>query len=524
MLSRRSLLAGASATLAASFPTAAQNPKQQRPNIILMMADDMGFSDIGCYGSEIATPNLDRLARNGTRLTQFYNTARCCPTRAALLTGVYNHQAGIGHMVQETSHPSYRGFLNDSCVTIAEVMKAAGYRTAMSGKWHVGENRPHWPTDRGFERYFGLISGASNYFKLQEGRQMALDDKPFTPSGEKFYMTDAFTDHAIDFISGFKQDPYFLYLAYTSPHWPLHAFPEDIAKYRGKYKKGWDALRRERHERQVRMGIVDAKWKVTDRDPKVPAWELEANQDDMDLRMAVYAAQIDRMDQNIGRLLKHLEATKQLDNTLIMFLADNGGCAEENIANENKNPAGPVDSFTSYHTGWANASNTPFRLYKHWVHEGGISSPFIAHWPARIRKGGTIDTRQPAHLIDVMATCMDAGGASYPASAKIPLAGKSMLPIFEGRKRPGHEFIAWEHEGNRAIRQGDWKLVSQRPGEWELYDLAADRTETNNLASKQPDRVQTMATLWDGWAKRCGVLPWDQYQQLLRQQKKNAKG
>jgi arylsulfatase A-like enzyme len=322
-LSRRSFLAG----VAGSAAVVAQNGR--RPNIIVIMADDMGFSDIGCYGSEIATPNLDRLARGGMRVAQFYNTARCCPTRAALMTGLYSHQAGIGHMIQETPHPSYRGFLNDRCVTIAEVMRAAGYRTAMAGKWHVGENRPHWPTDRGFERYFGLISGASNYFRLEGPRKMALDDKPYTPPSDgKFYMTDAFTDHALEFIDGFSsQDPYFLYLAYTAPHWPLHALPEDIAKYRGKYKKGWDELRKTRHAKQIELGIVDRKWKVTERDAKVPTWENEKDQDDMDLRMAVYAAQIDRVDQNIGRLLKKLEEKKQLDNTLILFLADNGGCA-----------------------------------------------------------------------------------------------------------------------------------------------------------------------------------------------------
>jgi arylsulfatase A-like enzyme len=521
VLTRRSFLASATAVAAAAAPPSA------KPNILLIMADDMGFSDIGCFGSEVATPNLDRLARNGMRLTQFYNTARCCPTRAALLTGVYNHQAGIGHMIQKTPHPSYAGYLNDRCVTIAEVMKVAGYSTSMSGKWHVGEERPHWPTDRGFDRYFGLISGASNYFKLDAGRKMAKDAEPFTPPSDgKFYMTDAFTDHAIQCIgdAASSSKPFFHYLAYTAPHWPLHAWPDDIAKYRGKYRgKGWDVLRRERHQRQVRMGIVDAKWKVTERDPKVPAWEAEANQDDMDLRMAVYAAQIDRMDQNIGRVLRKLEETKQLDNTLIMFLADNGGCAEENIAGETKAAAGPIESFTSYHTGWANASNTPFRLYKHWVHEGGISSPFIAHWPARIRKRGSIDARQPAHLIDIMATCMDAGGAAYPSN-KIPLEGKSLVPVFEGKTRKGHEYLAWEHEGNRAVRQGDWKLVSRHPGDWELYNLAQDRTETNNLAPREPERVKAMAALWDSWAKRCGVLPWPEYQKMLAAQKKNTKG
>jgi arylsulfatase A-like enzyme len=520
-LSRRSFLTGVAGAAAA----VAQRNSRQRPNIIVIMADDMGFSDIGCYGSEIATPNLDRLARGGMRIAQFYNTARCCPTRAALMTGLYSHQAGIGHMIQETPHPAYRGFLNDRCVTIAEVMRTAGYRTAMAGKWHVGENRPHWPTDRGFDRYFGLISGASNYFRLEGPRKMAFDDEPYTPPTDgKFYMTDAFTDHALEFIDSFpQQDPYFLYLAYTAPHWPLHALPEDIAKYRGKYKKGWDELRKARHAKQVELGIVDRKWKVTERDAKVPAWENEKDQDDMDLRMAVYAAQIDRMDQNIGRLLKKLEDKKQLDNTLILFLADNGGCAEENIAGETKVPAGPADSFTSYHTGWANVSNTPFRLYKHWSHEGGISSPLIAHWPARIKKAGSIDRQQPAHLIDIMATCIDAGGATYPAD-KIPLEGKSMLPILEGRKRAGHEFIAWEHEGNRAVRQGDWKIVSKHPGGWELYNIAQDRTETNDLAAKDPARVQAMSALYDGWAKKCNVLLWAEYQKLLQQQKKNAKG
>ena len=511
-LSRRAFLASSFAAAAS-----AQAPGK-RPNIIVIMADDMGFSDIGCYGSEIPTPNLDRLASNGVRLTQFYNTARCCPTRAALLTGLYSHQAGIGHMVLPLNHPSYQGFLNDKCVTIGEVMKAAGYRTAMSGKWHVGEDRPHWPTDRGFERYFGLISGASSYFRLDAGRQMAIDAQPYTPPADgSFYMTDAFTDHALQFIDGFKQDPYFLYLAYTSPHWPLHASAEDIARHRGRYQKGWDVLRRERHERQVRMGIVDAKWKVTERDAKVAAWESEKDQDDMDLRMSVYAAQIERMDRNIGRLIKKLEDTKQLDNTMILFLADNGGCAEENIGGEKPGAAGGPDSYTSYRTGWANASNTPFRLYKHWMHEGGISSPLIAHWPTRQWKRGSIDKTQPAHLIDIMATCIDAAGAKYPERAGVlPLEGKSMLPIFEGRKRAGHEYLAWEHEGNRAVRQGDWKLVSKHPGGWELYNIPADRTETNDLAFKDPGRVERMAALYDGWAKRCNVLPWAQYQKLRK--------
>jgi arylsulfatase len=505
-------------SLIGTFALSALAQQSKKPNIIVIMADDMGFSDIGCYGSEIPTPNLDRLAANGVRLAQFYNAARCCPTRASLLTGLYPHQAGIGHMVAPAPDPAYQGYLNDRCTTIAEVMRQAGYRTAMAGKWHVGESRPHWPVDRGFERYFGLISGASSYFEMSKNRQMAMGNTPYTPPADgKFYMTNAFTDYALQFIDEFRGEPYFLYLAYTAPHWPLHALPEDIAMFRGKYRKGWDALRRERHAREVKLGIVDAKWKLTDRDTEVPAWEAEANPDDMDLRMAVYAAQIYRMDQNIGRLIAKLEETKQLDNTLILFLADNGGCAEEKIAGEKVGvAAGGADSYTSYGKPWANASNTPFRLYKHWVHEGGIASPLIAHWPARLKKKGHIDRTQTAHLIDIMATCIDAGGATYPAN-KTPLEGKSLLPVLEGKKRAGHPFLAWEHEGHRALRMGDWKIVAKHKGDWELYDMAADRTETRDLARAQPQRVRELAALYDGWAIKCGVLPWDKVQELRRQ-------
>lgn len=472
------------------------------------MADDMGFSDLGCFGSEIDTPNLNSLAAKGIRFTNFYNTARCCPTRAALLTGLYSHQAGIGHMVADMGAPSYQGFLNDRSVTIAEALKPAGYTTLMAGKWHVGENRPHWPTDRGFDRYFGLITGADNYFRPE--RQMALEDQPWKPApGQKFYMTDAFTDYAVERIGeqAGKANPFFLYLAYTAPHWPLHAWPEDIKKYRGRYLKGWDTLREERHARQKKLGVVDPHWAMTPRDTEVPAWESVQNKDDFDLRMSVYAAQIDRLDQNIGRVLNKLRETGQEENTLIMFLSDNGGCAEEKIRGETLAGAiGTADSFTSYGKPWANSSNTPFRLYKHWVHEGGIAAPFIAYWPAQIRKGNTFH-HSPAHVIDLMATCIDVAGAQYPAG-KIPLEGKSFAPAFTGKKRDLHDAIFWEHEGNRAVRQGKWKLVSKHPSGWELYDLEADRTELHDLAASQPDRVKSMTSLYDAWAKKCGVQPW----------------
>jgi len=487
-----------------------------RPNIILIMADDMGFSDIGCYGGEIATPNIDRLAAGGLRFTQFYNTARCCPTRASLLTGLYPHQAGVGHMVGNKGIPPYQGYLNEQCVTIAEALGPAGYHTLMSGKWHVGEDRPHWPCDRGFDRYYGLISGGSNYWRLDPGRTFARDNDPAAPEGDDFFMTDAFSDNAVAMLDEVGRDskPFFLYVPYTSPHWPLHAHPADIAKYKGKYLKGWDALRAERHARMIRMGIVDKTWPLTPRDGRAPAWESVKDREMRDLKMAVYAAQIDRMDAGIGRILKKVKELGKEENTLVLFLADNGGCAEEVNRGKKGVPPGPADSFLSYGLPWANASNTPFRLYKHWVHEGGISTPLVAYWPAVIRKGGAI-THEAGHLIDIMATCCDVAGAEYPDTHKgkpiTPCEGKSLLPVFRTGRRQGHEAIYWEHEGNRAVRMGKWKLVSRHPGKWELYDMEADRTELTDLAGKHPDVAGKMAAVYEAWAKRCGVVPWSTF-------------
>jgi len=490
-------------------------PSPVRPNIILIMADDMGFSDVGCYGSEIRTPNLDRLAAGGVRFTQFYNTARCCPTRAALLTGLYPHQAGVGHMAGDRGLPSYQGFLNDRCVTIAEALRQGGYHVLMSGKWHVGEDRPHWPADRGFERYFGLISGACSYFRLAPGRQMAVDNEPYVPRGDGFYMTDAITDHAVSFISEYsrKESPFFLYVAYTAPHFPLHALPEDIAKYRGKYMIGWDELRQRRYRRLIELGIVDPKWPLSPRDPEAPAWNGVETKDDWDLKMAVYAAQIDRMDQGVGKILAKLRESGIDRNTLVMFLSDNGGGAADIDAGKPGAPAGHPDSYMTYQRPWANASNTPFRLYKRWVHEGGIATPFIAYWPAVIKEGGRI-TREVGHVIDLMATCLDVAGVAYPRAYRereiVPLEGKSLLPVFGGKTRPGHDDLFWEHEGNRAVRHGKWKLVSRHPDRWELYDLEADRTELHDLAGRHPDVVASLAARYDGWARRCGVAPFDQ--------------
>lgn len=487
----------------------------KRPNIVVMMADDMGYSDLGCYGSEISTPNLDRMAARGIRFTHFTNTARCCPTRAALLTGLYQHQAGVGMMVNNLGKPSYQGYLNDRCVTIAEALRPAGYRTLMAGKWHVGEDRPHWPTDRGFERYFGLISGASNYFRLDQGRKMALNDKPYTPEGGDYYMTNAFTDHALKFVDelGRGSDPFFLYLPFTSPHWPLHALQEDIAKYRGKYRMGWDELRQRRYRRMLELGVIDKRWPLTPRDPEVSAWAEAKDKDDLDLRMAVYAAQIECMDRNVGRVLAKLKEIGAEDNTLVLFLADNGGCHEVVDRGAKGAPAGTPDSYFSYGRGWANASNTPFRLFKHWMHEGGISTPLIAQWPARIGKGGQL-THQFGHVIDLMATAVDAAGARYPATHNgrpvTPLEGRSLVPIFDGKTRDPQRAVFWEHAGNRAVRQGKWKLVSRYPDRWELYDMEADRSEMHDLAAKMPGQAGELEKRYSQWAARVGAFPPDQ--------------
>jgi arylsulfatase len=492
--------------------SASETGTPKRPNIIVIMCDDFGFSDLGCYGSEIQTPNLDRLGFGGVRFTQFYNTARCCPSRAALLTGLYQHQAGIGHMVGNKGVPSYQGYLNDRCVTVAEAIRAGGYTPLMTGKWHVGEARPHWPLDRGFEHYWGLISGACNYYQLDPGRQMAEDNEPWTPPAEGFYMTDEISTRAAKMIDeyGRRPDPFFLYVAYTAPHWPLHALPEDIAKYRGKYLCGWDELRQRRHKRMIELGIVDPTWPLSPRDPDVGAWEDEKNKQWQDSRMATYAAQVDRVDQGVGRILSKIKQLGQEENTLILFLADNGGCHENQRDNKPEITPGPRDTFASYGRCWANASNTPLRMFKTWVHEGGIASPLIAYWPGRIKAGRI--THQVGHIIDIMPTCLDAAAVQYPKEYKgraiTPVEGKSLLPVFEGKAREGHAAIFWEHQGNRAVRQGKWKLVAKNEAKWELYDLETDRTELHDLASQMPQKVKELEALYDNWAGRAGVVPW----------------
>ena len=486
----------------------------KRPNIVVILADDMGYSDVGCYGSEIATPNINALAKRGVRFTQCYNTARCCPSRASLLTGLYAHQAGVGHMVEDDGLPGYRGKLNDKCVTIAEVLKAAGYQTFMAGKWHIGEGKGHLPRDRGFERFYGIPQGGSNYFKPQKGRTLMLDDDAVAPFAG-WYATNAYADYAVKFLDEAKgkDAPFFLYAAFTAPHWPLQALPEDIAKYKDKYAMGWDEVREKRHQRQIEMGLVEKAWELSPRGDG--AWEKLTAEEKAEKagRMAVYAAQVDRLDQNIGRILAKIKEMGAEDNTMVVFLSDNGGCAEVVEQGEKGAVLGTKESFCSYGLPWANASNTPFRMYKHFVHEGGIATPLIVRWPAGLGAGGTI-SREVVHEMDLMATACAVSGAKYPekfgGKEITPLEGVSLLPVLEGKKWAGHAYLCWEHEGNRALRQGKWKIVEKHGSNkgWELYDLETDRTELVNLAEKEPEKVKELAGLYEAWAKRCGVVAW----------------
>ncbi len=537
------------------------------PNIVLIMADDMGWSDLGCYGGEIDTPNLDALAHEGVRFTQFYNTARCCPTRASLLTGLYPHQAGIGHMMEDRGLDGYRGDLNRNCVTIAEAVRPAGYRTYMAGKWHVTKKtRPsgdadqaNWPLQRGFDRFYGTIHGAGSFF---DPNTLVRDNAFISPYAdpeyqpEQYYYTDAITDHAVRFAREHARDhaaqPFFMYLAYTAAHWPMHAKEADIAKYQGRYDAGYDAIRAARVERLKRLGMLDPRWQLAPQ--QGGAWSDVADRE-FELRcMEVYAAMVDCLDQGIGRIVAELKRSGQFDNTLILFLQDNGGCAE-GMGRGKDNPGprtraaapslpplaaadlqpdmipkqtrdgypmrqgygvlpGAADTYHGYGEAWANVSNTPFREYKHWVHEGGISTPLIGHWPAGIpaARHNSLEP-QPAHLIDILATCVDVAGATYPRQVQdqaiTPLEGVSLRPALAGQPlgRPGP--IYFEHEGNRAVRDGQWKLVAKGPqGPWELYDMTADRTEMNNLAADQPERVQRMANAWEAWAKHAHAVPW----------------
>ena len=545
------------AGLLAQSSTGAARSDASRPNILVILSDDMGYSDLGCYGSEIHTPNLDGLAAHGLRFTQFYNTARCCPTRASLLTGLYPHQAGVGHMTEDRGQEGYQGELNRHCLTIAEALKPAGYRTYAVGKWHVARNlKPDgpnydWPLQRGFDRYYGTIQGAGSYWDpsvlVRDNRVItAPSDPEYRP--DLFYYTDAISDQAARFVTEHTRyhpgQPFFMYVAYTAAHWPLHAKEQDIAKYRHQYDAGYEPVRKARFEEEKRLGLIAPDAELS---PQAGDWTTVSNKEWEARCMEVYAAQIDSMDQGIGRLVETLRKTGQLENTLLLFLQDNGGCAETIGRNghtpraaapslppqaadfpvEGSTPKqtrdgwpmlggtavlpGPRDTFISYGKSWANVSDTPFREYKHWVHEGGISTPLIVHWPARVKAQGELRT-QPGHLIDIMATCLAVAGAHYPREFKgnrlTPLEGKSLLPAFDNEQLE-REALFWEHEGNRAVRVGSWKLVAKGPaGKWELYQIEKDRSELHDLAEREPARVKAMTAQWEAYAYRAKVLPW----------------
>jgi arylsulfatase A-like enzyme len=485
-----------------------------RPNVLLILADDMGFSDIGCYGSEIHTPNIDALAANGLRFTQFYNTSRCCPTRASLLTGLYSHRAGIGHMVEDRGLPGYIGRLNERCATVAELLKPAGYRTYMVGKWHVGSKEEYWPRKRGFDRFYGQVTGGGNYFTRKTDRMFVLDDAPYVGDDEPgYYKTDDFTNYALKFLdeNAAANAPFYMHLCYTAPHWPLQAPEKDIQKYLNVYTAGWDAIRAARHARQTKLKLFESSVSLSERTEQAKAWAdiPEEKRADWARRMAVHAAMVEIMDRNIGRVIEKLKALKQFDNTLILFLSDNGASAEV-IDGKGKNSdsavIGTKESYASFHQPWANAANTPFRYWKSIVHEGGISTPLVAHWPGHVAPG-RIDA-QPAHVIDIVPTVLELAGTTYPANlngrALAPVDGKSFAAVLAGKTR-AQPPLSWEHEGNRAIRKDNWKLVAQRGTKWELYDLNGDRAEMNDLAAKEPQRVKELAALWDAWAKDVGV-------------------
>jgi len=544
---------------ASALPLSAQSEAPaEKPNIIIILTDDMGYSDIGAFGSEIKTPNIDRLAAEGKQFTQFYNTARCCPSRASLLTGLYSHQAGVGHLTYDTGHIGYGDFLTSDSVTIAEVLKGSGYSTYMSGKWHLAPRSynpktdlKYWPRRRGFDRFYGTIAGSGSFY---DPYNLCRDETLITPDNdpeykpENFYYTDAVTDNALRYLGDHEKQsddkPFFLYLAYTAAHWPLHAPEDAIAEYYGKYDGGYTPVHEARLKKLKELNLIP---EVAKASPVVGDWEKVKYKKAEARLMETYAAMVSRMDKGVGRVMEQLRESGELDNTLVMYLHDNGGCDEDWFTEPNKDMkprepmgpnelqtkgqpthsrdgkpmrkgkdvmAGPADTYTAYGQNWANISNTPFRLYKHYSHEGGISTPFIAHWPAAIKP--TLETqivRKPAHLIDLMATIVDITKAKYPTErngVKIqPMEGVSLLPVLTdkgdlNRDKP----LFFEHESNRAVRDGKWKIVTEgQDGPWELYDMDVDRGETIDLAKQHPDIVKKMAAQWDAWAVRSRVLP-----------------
>lgn len=538
----RQLLLSATAALPV---VASAQAEDRRPNIMVIMVDDMGYSDLGCFGGEIHTPNLDGLANNGMRFTQFFNAGRSCPSRAALMTGLYAQQAGIMAMGQS---------LNTECVTIPEVLKTAGYHTAMTGKWHLSltqgignkadqmawlshqntfNNRPFapietYPCNRGFDEHWGTIWGVVNHF---DPFSLVHNEEPIYTDAipSDFYSTDFITDKTIDLLDDLsaKEEPFFMYVAYNAPHWPLHAKPEDIKKYDGMYDEGWDVMREKRYARMVELGLISPEQTPVSRNESGRLWENETDKEFQAANMEVHAAMIDCVDQGVGRIIQKLKETGEYDNTIIIFSSDNGASSEnygigefdrhdrtrdgQMVTHDSRTPGDQL-SYNYLGTGWAGAINTPFRYWKAESFHGGIAAPTIVHWPAGMKSGKGSIVNEPCHFIDIMPTCIALAGAEYPSTYNghsiKPLAaeGRSLLPLISGEGEwNGERTLFWEHENGRAVRVGNWKMTSLRNGGWQLFDLSTDYSETNNVAAEHPDKVREMKTLWNNWAKSVGL-------------------
>lgn len=538
----RQLLLSATAALPV---VASAQAEDRRPNIMVIMVDDMGYSDLGCFGGEIHTPNLDGLANNGMRFTQFFNAGRSCPSRAALMTGLYAQQAGIMAMGQS---------LNTECVTIPEVLKTAGYHTAMTGKWHLSltqgignnadqmawlshqntfNNRPFapietYPCNRGFDEHWGTIWGVVNHF---DPFSLVHNEEPIYTDAipSDFYSTDFITDKTIDLIDDLsaKEEPFFMYVAYNAPHWPLHAKPEDIKKYDGMYDEGWDVMREKRYARMVELGLISPEQTPISRNESGRLWENETDKEFQAANMEVHAAMIDCVDQGVGRIIQKLKETGEYDNTIIIFSSDNGASSEnygigefdrhdrtrdgQMVTHDSRTPGDQL-SYNYLGNGWAGAINTPFRYWKAESFHGGIAAPTIVHWPAGMKSGKGSIVNEPCHFIDIMPTCIALAGAEYPSTYNghsiKPLAaeGRSLLPLISGEGEwNGERTLFWEHENGRAVRVGNWKMTSLRNGGWQLFDLSTDYSETNNVAAEHPDKVREMKTLWNNWAKSVGL-------------------
>lgn len=499
-----------------AFSQGKSNRNAEKPNVVVILLDDMGFSDFSCYGSEIPTPNIDALAKDGRKFSTFYNAARCCPSRASLLTGLYPHNAGMGGMVKFNMNNKgpYQGYLAPEKPTIAEVLKKAGYQTFMSGKWHVGEDSSCWPLKRGFDKYFGLIGGASNHFGSSKGRQVVEGNKIVDwPEGK--YSTDVFNEKSIEYIKNRnKKKPFFLYLAHKAPHWPVQAPEEEVALHKGKYDLDFDKYKSLRLENQKSLGLLKNQWKYSYKEDE----EFISKKPDNDLTklMEVYAAMITRVDKKVGELVAYLKAERIYDNTMIFLLSDNGGCHELIAGRKQKDlttdqfeaskvaEVGSPSTYDAYGPWWAQVSNVPFRKFKHWAHEGGIATPLIVSCPSKVKPNSNwINT--PAHIMDIMPTILDAAGVS---TSQIVLDGKSFMPALNGVERFQHDFLAWEHEGNKALRTDKWKIVASKNEGWELYDIVNDRTEQINLALEKQDLLNTLVSQWQAWATKIGVVPY----------------